>query len=722
MIISKWRKRRFMQMVVLAIVCMNLPSVFAIDLSDPSLIFPITDNKLQPSKYWTTLKKPYPTNAWFINFVLNQTNNTPSDPVNIFPYLAQISTQGISLSYANPNVYAEPTYPAIISALYYQFENQINIGTVEPMDSYGVVSYHGLRVTLQWQNAKQQRMTSPIVQGSPYLTVIFSNATPKLRSRFKLVAVNQQNTYGLIATSNRYELVFNLDKNNTQTWILYSEKPIQLNWQMEKDQSVLIATEPYTGWLRLVLQKDSQTQLNNEMAVLDSFSQTIPLDYQQHYATDAEKLTYSLLWQTQNNQPPLLLSLPHQRNITAPVPSVKYQGIKGLMAAETTLRWDIELPKVPILFLESKNPSKEQKRSLQTALTKDIDDFLAYPFPDDGPYQVGKRYARAARLLLIADKLNLHELRNKLLTRLQKLLTKQMLGKTSWHFQYDRTWGGIIPSVDDYGARNYNDHHFHYGYWVYTFAVIGKFAPDWLKNPLDDQKFSPQQWIEKLIRDFANPNDQDPYFPLQRHQDDYAGHSWASGLTSFKDGQNEQSSSEAVNAYYALALYADVINDKNLYAWAEFLMARELVAAQLYWQVQKTNPIYSDTFKANNEVIANLWGSKVDANAFFKNCATQYRCGLEYSFGIEMLPFTAISWQLLNKVWLQSAYPTLNKIINNEYGTISPAWRWLLIKGLAPILNQDEKNYFFSKVIDSKSEEYDNGDSKTNTLYFLSND
>jgi endo-1,3(4)-beta-glucanase len=241
-----------------------------------------------------------------------------------------------------------------------------------------------------------------------------------------------------------------------------------------------------------------------------------------------------------------------------------------------------------------------------------------------------------------------------------------------------------------------------------------------MTSTLANYSFSPKDWIDALIRDYANPNEHDSHFPHQRHQDDYAGHSWASGLSAITDGQNEQSSSEAVNAYYALALYAKAMHDETLYSWGQFLTARELVSAQTYWQVRSDSSIYSAVFKENNWVVANLWANKVDANAYFNTC-TEYRCGLEYSFGIEMLPLNAISLELLDKNWLQQAYPTIKKIYSDEYGLIPNSWRWLLVKGVAKVMPQDEKSLFFQKAAKSNPQEYDNGDSKTNTLYFLSN-
>ncbi len=62
--------------------------------------------------------------------------------------------------------------------------------------------------------------------------------------------------------------------------------------------------------------------------------------------------------------------------------------------------------------------------------------------------------------------------------------------------------------------------------------------------------------IALLTRDIASPVRDDAMFPFLRHFDVYAGHSWVSGQAPFGDGGNEESSSEAVNAWAALILFA----------------------------------------------------------------------------------------------------------------------------------------------------------------------
>ena len=66
---------------------------------------------------------------------------------------------------------------------------------------------------------------------------------------------------------------------------------------------------------------------------------------------------------------------------------------------------------------------------------------------------------------------------------------------------------------------------FHYGYFIYAAAAIGLQCPEWLSKN--------RSYILDLVRDYANPSNQDPYFTITRNKDWFEGHSWASGLTVF---------------------------------------------------------------------------------------------------------------------------------------------------------------------------------------------
>lgn len=56
---------------------------------------------------------------------------------------------------------------------------------------------------------------------------------------------------------------------------------------------------------------------------------------------------------------------------------------------------------------------------------------------------------------------------------------------------YETAWGGIINKAGasnvyvDFGNGYYNDHHFHYGYFLTVAAVIAKFDGTWLSQNKD---------------------------------------------------------------------------------------------------------------------------------------------------------------------------------------------------------------------------------------------
>jgi endo-1,3(4)-beta-glucanase len=53
---------------------------------------------------------------------------------------------------------------------------------------------------------------------------------------------------------------------------------------------------------------------------------------------------------------------------------------------------------------------------------------------------------------------------------------------------YETTWGGVINKEGainvwvDFGNGYYNDHHFHYGYFLHIAAVIAKYDSNWLNQ------------------------------------------------------------------------------------------------------------------------------------------------------------------------------------------------------------------------------------------------
>lgn len=110
----------------------------------------------------------------------------------------------------------------------------------------------------------------------------------------------------------------------------------------------------------------------------------------------------------------------------------------------------------------------------------------------------------------------------------------------------------------DFGNTLYNDHHFHWGYFIYTAAVIGHLDPSWIS--------ANKAYVNMLVRDIANPSTRDQYFPVWRCFDWFHGHSWAHGLFDTLDGKDQESSSEDTMHAYAIKMWGSVSGDKNMEA------------------------------------------------------------------------------------------------------------------------------------------------------------
>ena len=119
----------------------------------------------------------------------------------------------------------------------------------------------------------------------------------------------------------------------------------------------------------------------------------------------------------------------------------------------------------------------------------------------------------------------------------------------------------------------YNDHHFHYGYFLFAAAALSKadthassssssfFSSvsslfSFFTNGASDASNSETDIsndagtaqhtaaLEAILRDVCNIDATDPQFPLVRHKDFFDGHSWASGLFQQANGKGQESSSE----------------------------------------------------------------------------------------------------------------------------------------------------------------------------------
>lgn len=155
-----------------------------------------------------------------------------------------------------------------------------------------------------------------------------------------------------------------------------------------------------------------------------------------------------------------------------------------------------------------------------------------------------------------------------------------------------------------------------------TAAVIAHLDSEWLTDNRD--------WVNTLVRDYANPSAADPYFPVNRMFDWYHGHSFAHGLFESSDGRDQESSSEDTMAAYAVKMWGMVSGDANMAARGDLMLAVQARAMSLYYLYTSDNTVEPASF-IGNKVAGILFENKIDHTTFFGT-------NIEYIQGIHMLP------------------------------------------------------------------------------------
>jgi endo-1,3(4)-beta-glucanase len=240
---------------------------------------------------------------------------------------------------------------------------------------------------------------------------------------------------------------------------------------------------------------------------------------------------------------------------------------------------------------------------------------------------------------------------------------------------YDNAWGGIVSSASydngdpgaDFGNSYYNDHHFHYGYFIYAAAVIGYLDPNWIP--------ANKRFVNSLVRDIANPSKKDPYFPVSRNFDWYHGHSWAHGLYESYDGKDQESSSEDAMSAYSLKMWGQVVGDSDLEARSNLQLAVTARAIQKYFLYENNNTTEPPRI-IGNKVAGILFENKIDHTTYFG-------ANIEYIQGIHMLPLLPSTTLTRTANFVTEEWNTF--FSNGRADSIAGGWRGILYANLATI-------------------------------------
>jgi endoglucanase Acf2 len=331
------------------------------------------------------------------------------------------------------------------------------------------------------------------------------------------------------------------------------------------------------------------------------------------YGVDDEIARTTLTYNTAGGSPSAYVLLPHHRTGTQPdregcglgtYPSV--YGSLELCAGSHLTSFAPTVPATGSLDLDGVPDT--QRTAIVEALTADV--AATEAFPSD-TYFGGKALFRAASLVTLGEQLGADDVVADLRTRTTDALREwtQPDGcaqRDARCFVYDAAARSAIGLTPSFGSDELNDHHYHYGYLLAAAGLLAQ-GDEALAADLAPV-------MDLLGADIASPT-ATAELPQLRAFDPYFGHSWASGTSPFADGNNQESSSEAVNAWNGLGLWAQASGRDDLQTQAAWLASTEAAAARAYWTAPDLDDPVLDGF--GHEVLSLNWGAKRDYATWF---------------------------------------------------------------------------------------------------------
>lgn len=183
------------------------------------------------------------------------------------------------------------------------------------------------------------------------------------------------------------------------------------------------------------------------------------------------------------------------------------------------------------------------------------------------------RYAQAALIAQQTKDTSFDAIVGKLRESLENWFTFTP-GEKDQYFAYYPHRKGLVGFPVAYGSQHFTDTHFHQGYFVNAAAMLAQLQSE----------FAAQfgEMAKLIAKNYANYDRSDTRFPRFRTFDLWRGHSFADG-NGFPDGNNQESTGEAVNSWAGMILLGEALGDADLSAAGVMGYSFETRANVEYW-------------------------------------------------------------------------------------------------------------------------------------------
>ncbi len=548
---------------------------------------------LHPQVIGDIASDPVPTHKWWgsVSFQGEMAIGDPSQAAYITPdpIVARISNVGVRLlgipsgmqGDDNKFLYAIPDpFSEVFDGI------AIANSDFDQLDAY-LKDYSDGSVTVQWQSGNKPVMEATFVHGSPYAYFKAYRGqivvkTKALDGPEKGTFYQQGNSLGVWTSvaGNRNDYL--ITGEGTTTFSDAASNAITVS-NAANEITVALLPQDGTGAISDATSAFFATLARNVVRKVD-------IGYNVNRSDNSVTVTHRYLGTNGNETETLAGLLPMAwKNSGQAVSDYKVRSARGVVKFSQTSTFSYQLPFVGVL---PHMPSMTENLD-QNYLAGLVQQYLAKG-PDQwnrnheghlnfDTYWSGKSYGRIAEIAAIARSIGLETEANTFIdwlkTELEDWFTADTNGNldTEKYFVYDEEWTTLLGMRESFAShQQLNDHHFHYGYFVRAAAEVCRVDPAWCGT----DQYGPM--IELLIRDYAASKN-DAMFPYLRNFDPANGFSWASGNANFALGNNNESTSEAANAYGAIVLYGLITGNDALVEKGMYLHASSTSAYWEYW-------------------------------------------------------------------------------------------------------------------------------------------
>ena len=526
-----------------------------------------------------------PTNQWWSSAL----TGPRTQPIWAHPVAVQAAAGGLQIS-GGP-------VTASANAITTQFLPALTVGAAT--GAVGVVGYGAFHVVLRVGLAGGGQVDVTVVQGSPVVWLRFRGAAPTLS--------------GAVRDAGSSPTRVRLDIAGGRWDVLGTGLKLTGTGVTATGEQIAVARVP-AGADRAAWERASTAD-----PVVQTTAATT-------YDAAAGTVTQTLTARRAGGGAGAWALLPHQRAglVAGPDPLTgSYPDARGTMSLVSSPAVQV---RVPMPGLLTSVPEVALSAAATRAVRTGLDLDLADPPGAGGSYFGLKELGRLASVAEVAGAVGAGAQRTAALARLRPQLADWLTysgAADGRYFGYDKVWGGLIAVPAEFGAQDYNDHHFQYGYLVRAAAVLAAADPGFARDYGDV--------VDLIVRDYAGSLAIGPAsgLPPFRAFNAYLGSSAASGLVPFADGNNQESSSEAVAAWEAVVRWGLVRGNTAMTTYGVAHYALESATARMYWLGEGlTRPAgYRHT------TAGIVWDAKVDY-------ATWFDPKPESILGIQLLPLT----------------------------------------------------------------------------------